>query len=144
MLAVWPLFLREHSEDTGNTEKTQDKSAHGEDFNKGPRQAAVLLEGTGGVHLPVYTDSVEAQAFFNQGLSQLHGFWDFGADRELHQCRTNRGFIEEARKKLDYANEHGKRWIEPFADRVKNIKADKKKASKKPHPSPGEARFRLP
>ena len=54
-------------------------SYHGEVFNEGPRQAAVRLPGTGEVHLAVTTRVPEAQQFFDQGLGQLHGFWDFEA-----------------------------------------------------------------
>lgn len=60
-------------------------SAHGEVFNHGPRQAAVLIEGTGNVFFEVSTEKPLAQIFFNQGLGQLHGFWDFEAERSFRQ-----------------------------------------------------------
>lgn len=60
-------------------------SAHGEVFNEGPRQAAYLMEGTGAVSFPVTTSVPEAQAFFNQGVGQLHGFWYFEAERSFRQ-----------------------------------------------------------
>ena len=61
-------------------------SAHGEVFNEGPRQAAVLIEGTGNVHFPVTTASAEAQRFFDQGVGQLHGYWYFEAERSFRQA----------------------------------------------------------
>ncbi len=60
-------------------------SVHGEAFNEGPRQAAVLMPGTGRVHFPVTTKSAEAQKFFNQGVGQLHGFWYYEAERSFRQ-----------------------------------------------------------
>ncbi|HEY1377002.1 MAG TPA: hypothetical protein VGF55_09415, partial [Gemmataceae bacterium] len=62
------------------------QSMHGAAFNDGPRQAAVLLGGTGVVHFPVTTKSPEAQAFITQGVGQLHGFWYVEAERSLRQA----------------------------------------------------------
>ena len=61
-------------------------SLHGEAFNEGPRQAARLMSGTGKVHLKITTKHSEAQAFFDQGLGQLHGFWEFEAERSFRQA----------------------------------------------------------
>ena len=60
-------------------------SAHGEVFNEGPRQAAYLMGGTGNVSFPITSAHPEAQAFFNQGVGQLHGFWYFEAERSFRQ-----------------------------------------------------------
>src|SRR5205807_1885125 len=60
-------------------------SMHGESFNEGPRQQAYLMGGTGNVHLPVTTQSADAQLFFDQGVGQLHGFWYFEAERSFRQ-----------------------------------------------------------
>ncbi len=60
-------------------------SLNGEAFNEGPRQAAVLMEGTGGVRFPVTTANALAQKFFAQGVGQLHGFWYFEAERSFRQ-----------------------------------------------------------
>src|SRR5438034_3655616 len=60
-------------------------SLHGEAFNEGPRQSAKLLLGTGKVKLKISTKHAEAQAFFNQGVGQLHGFWYFEAERSFRQ-----------------------------------------------------------
>jgi peroxiredoxin len=60
-------------------------SMHGEAFNEGPRQAAVLIPGTGNVHFPVTTSNELAQKFFDQGVGQLHGFWYWEAERSFRQ-----------------------------------------------------------
>ena len=59
-------------------------SYHGEVFNEGPRQAAVAIPGTGDVHFEVTTTVPNAQKFFDQGIGQLHGFWDFEAQRDSY------------------------------------------------------------
>jgi peroxiredoxin len=61
-------------------------SMHGEAFNEGPRQAALLMEGTGKVDFPVTTTNPQAQQFFTQGVGQLHGFWYFEAERSFRQA----------------------------------------------------------
>jgi len=60
-------------------------SMNGEAFNEGPRQAAVLMTGTGDVNFPVATSNPLAQKFFTQGVGQLHGFWYFEAERSFRQ-----------------------------------------------------------
>lgn len=60
-------------------------STHGEAFNEGPRQKAYLMQNTGNVKFPVTTQQPQAQAFFNQGLGQLHGFWYFEAERSFRE-----------------------------------------------------------
>ncbi|MDA7922060.1 peroxiredoxin family protein [Verrucomicrobiales bacterium] len=124
-------------------------SSHGEVFNEGPRQSAVLISGTGKVSLKVSTESPEAQAFFNQGLGQLHGFWDFEAERTFRQVASidpdcamaywgmamanfkndERGkkFIEEAVERRDRAEDFEKPWIDGLAAYYKDTKLDLKK-----------------
>ncbi|HEV2972734.1 MAG TPA: redoxin domain-containing protein [Pirellulales bacterium] len=60
-------------------------SLHGEVFDEGPRQKAYLMLGMPKVDFPVSTKQSEAQAFFNQGVGQLHGFWYFEAERSFRQ-----------------------------------------------------------
>lgn len=61
-------------------------SYHGEAFNEGPRQRAVLIGGTGKVVFPITTSVEEARAFFEQGVGQLHGFWYLEAERSFRQA----------------------------------------------------------
>src|SRR5207244_2808913 len=61
-------------------------STHGDAFDEGPRQAAVLMQGMGAVSFPITTQSAEAQRFFDQGVAQLHGFWFYEAERSFRQA----------------------------------------------------------
>ncbi len=124
-------------------------SYHGEVFNEGPRQAAVDIPGTGDVHFEVTTDSKEAQQFFDQGLGQLHGFWDFEAERSFRQVAAldpdcamaywgmamanfkndtrGKGFIEEAVARKENAGSLEQQWIDGLAEYFSDIKLDAKK-----------------
>ena len=116
-------------------------SVHGEVFDEGPRQAAVLLGNTGDVHFPVSSPKPGVQDFINQGIGQLHGFWYFEAERSFrqaasldHDCATAylgmslanlenmkraRGFMAEAVKRKDKVSPHEKMYIEAFEAFVK-------------------------
>lgn len=61
-------------------------SYHGEAFNEGPRQSAYLMGGTGKVHFPVTTTHPDVQQFIEQGIGQLHGFWDLEAERTFRHA----------------------------------------------------------
>ncbi len=61
-------------------------STHGDAFDEGPRQAAVLLGGMGAIRFPITTQSGDAQKFFDQGVAQLHGFWYDEAERSFRQA----------------------------------------------------------
>ena len=43
------------------------------------------MNGTGRVRFPVCSDHPEVQAYINQGVGQLHGFWFFEAERTFRQ-----------------------------------------------------------
>ena len=140
-----PLFAAGAEDD----DPTFGHSVHGEVFNEGPRQAAVLIPGMGNVHFEVTTNSPEAQEFFNQGIGQLHGFWDFEAERTFRQVAAidpdcamaywgmamanyknnerGKGFIEEAVVRKDRASGREQRWIDGLAAYFENPKADLKK-----------------
>ena len=76
----------ESDEDSSSTNApAAGHSLHGEAFDEGPRQAAVLMPGTGNVKLKITSKQPKAQAFFNQGVGQLHGFWYFEAERSFRQ-----------------------------------------------------------
>jgi peroxiredoxin/tetratricopeptide (TPR) repeat protein len=77
------------TEDVGNDSLSDilaGHSYHGGAFNEGPRQKAYLMGGTGDVQFPVTTKSELAQRFINQGVGQLHGFWDLEAERSFRQA----------------------------------------------------------
>lgn len=112
-------------------------SMHGEAFNEGPRQSSYLMAGMADVHFPISTKVPEAQQFFNQGVSQLHGFWYFEAERSFRQvlvldkdcamaywglamANTNndkraKSFIETAAKMKDKASPREGKWIDALA-----------------------------
>jgi len=134
-------------------EKPKDPAAghsiHGEVFNEGPRQAAVLIPGCGEIDFKVTTKSPEAQQFFSQGVGQLHGFWDFEAERSFRQAaaldpdcamaywgmamanygnaKRGKGFAEEAKKRRDKVGEKEKMWIDGLVAYFDESKGDRKK-----------------
>ena len=148
----FPLLSQENGEGGSDTESAGSPaghSYHGEVFNEGPRQAAVIIPGTGDVHFEVTTESKEAQQFFNQGLGQLHGFWDFEAERSFRQVaaidagcamaywgmamanfkndKRGKGFIDKAVERRDGASEREQMWIDGLAAYFKDPKVDLKK-----------------
>ncbi|MCU0712192.1 MAG: peroxiredoxin family protein [Pirellula sp.] len=116
-------------------------SMHGESFNEGPRQAAYLMQGMGNVHFPITSKNPLAQRFFDQGISQLHGFWYFEAERSFRQAASldaehpmpywgmaranieneqrSAGFIQQAIQRIDRASDKERRLIEAWHERVK-------------------------
>lgn len=84
LLAVLPGAVRAQNV-PDHSEVVPGHSYHGEVFNEGPRQKAYLMGKTGNVRFPITTKSKEAQAFFEQGVGQLHGFWYFEAERSFRQ-----------------------------------------------------------
>lgn len=129
-------------------QKQPGHSSHGEAFNEGPRQKAELMVGTGEVHFPVTTKNELAQKFFDQGVGQLHGFWNFEAERSFRQAaaldpdlamaywgmaQANSGnakraaeFIKSGVKLKAKASRREQLWIDTLAD----FYADPKKADK--------------
>ena len=130
------------------SEILQGHSAHGDAFNEGPRQAAYIMGGTGNINFPVTTKSEEAQAFINQGVGQLHGFWYLEAERSFRQAaaidekcamaywgaamaaysqrKRSQGFIAKAVELKDSATKREKMYIDAlekyFSDKVKDKK----------------------
>ncbi|MFM8216294.1 MAG: hypothetical protein ACKN82_16880, partial [Pirellula sp.] len=123
-------------------DKNPGHSFHAEAFNEGPRQAAYLMQGMGNVHWKISTQSPMAQRFFDQGISQLHGFWYFEAERSFRQAASiepdraifywgmarantenperSAGFIEQAMKRIDKSSPLERRLIEAWSRRVKD------------------------
>ncbi len=61
-------------------------SIHGDVFDEGPRQAARRVEGTGKVHFEVSSKVPDVQAFIDQGIGQLHGYWYYEAERSFRHA----------------------------------------------------------
>ncbi len=124
-------------------------SVHGEAFNEGPRQRAYLMGGTGNVRFEVTTDSAEAQAFINQGVGQLHGFWYLEAERSFRQAaaidpncamaywgaamaaysdrKRSQGFIKEAVELKDKVTDRERMYIESLDKYFSDKEKDKSK-----------------
>ncbi len=99
-------------------------SYHGEAFNEGPRQAAVLIEGMSPIKFETSAKTPAAQKFIEQGIAQLHGFWYLEAERSFRQASkedpelaiaywgmtmANANNTERARAFMDKAMELGKK-----------------------------------
>jgi len=86
-VALVPSFARS-GEKAEAPEIAPGHSLHGEAFDEGPRQSAVLMPGTGKVEIKIKSKHPKVQAFFNQGVGQLHGFWYFEAERSFRQVAS--------------------------------------------------------
>lgn len=124
-------------------------SYHGEAFDEGPRRSAYLMGTTGNVSFPITSKSPQSQAFFNQGIGQLHGFWYFEAERSFrqvcaldHSCaiaywgmalanvnneKRAKSFIAEAVKLKGNASERERMYIEALDAWYKAETGDEKK-----------------
>jgi len=143
-LLVRPL-VAEEKDDNGTVPAGH--SAHGEAFDEGPRQRAYLMKGMPKVNFPVTTKKPKCQAFFNQGLGQLHGFWNLEAERSFRQAavidptcamaywgmaRANlgnekraKGFIAEAVKRKGSASPREVKHVDALAKYVNTPKEKK-------------------
>jgi peroxiredoxin len=61
-------------------------SHNGDVFDRGPRQSAYLMGGTGKIHFPVTSKDARVQQYVEQGIGQLHGFWYFEAERSFRHA----------------------------------------------------------
>lgn len=104
----------------------------GEPFDSGPRQKPWEMQGIGKVHLPITTKNPEVQKWFDQGITLLHSFWDYEAERAFRWClklepdnamafwgmsRSTSGkrseeFIREAMKRKAQVSERERMYIE--------------------------------
>lgn len=127
-------------------------SHEGEAFNEGPRQFAVKIPQTGDVHFPITTTWAEGQAFFDQGIGQLHGFWYFEAERTFRHIAAQdancamaywgmamanwenqkraKVFIEKAVALKDKVSERERMWIDAQNKYVNGDEKDGKKKKK--------------
>lgn len=123
-------------------------SLHGESFNDGPRQAAVLMAGMPKISFPITTKNAEAQKFFTQGVAQQHGFWYFEAERSHRQAsaldpeaampywgmamanvnneKRAKGFLAKATERKAKASKREQLWIGSLENFYKESKRDKK------------------
>ena len=121
-------------------------SYHGEAFNEGPRQAAVLMEGMGKVDFPSSAKKEQTRNFINQGIAALHGFWYLEAERSFRQAaqlepdlaicywgmaeaNTNnldraRKFIKQAMERKEQASQREKMLIEATDEFLKPVEGE--------------------
>jgi len=129
-------------------DETPGHSLHGEAFNEGPRQAAVLMAGMPKIDFPITTKSPDAQKFFTQGVAQQHGFWYFEAERSHRQAsaldpeaampfwgmalanvnneKRAKGFLAKAVERKAKASKREQLWINSLENFYKDDKRDKK------------------
>ena len=145
-----------NGQDSSSDEPTDDlkeilqgHSQHGEAFNKGPRQKAYLIGSTGNVSFTVTCNRPEVQTYINQGLGQLHGFWDLEAERTFRQAiamdpdcamaywgaalattrdqERSQGFIAKAMERKEEVTPREQMYIEAVNKYVSNKPEEKKK-----------------
>ena len=139
---------QDKDQDNSELEVLAGHSYHGDAFNEGPRQKAYLMGGTGEVHFEVTTSEEMAQKFFDQGIGQIHGFWDLEAERSFRQVAAidedcamaywgmalatirnkerSKGFIAEAVKRKKKVSDREQKYITAL-DKYINHKSDDKK-----------------
>ncbi len=99
-------------------------SAHGEAFNEGPRQAAVLIPGCGdAVKFPISSKKPDAQTFFTQGVGQLHGFWYYEAERSFRQVAAIDPDCAMAYWGMSMANVNNEKRARAFIKKATPLKA---------------------
>ncbi len=136
-------------------------SVHGEAFNEGPRQAAVLIPGIAKIHFPTSSESGTAQRFFEQGVGQLHGFWYLEAERSFRQSAAEdpnmaiahwgmamanvnnpiraRGLIDEAMKlREEHADKRERMYIEALDRFIEPAAPESDDVTKQVKPSKDE------
>lgn len=126
--ALVPLsFLA--SQEAAELQETYGHSRHGSTFDEGPRSAAYLMPGLSDqVHFPIEGLSDEAQKFFNQGITQQHGFWHFEAERSFRQVALLQPECAMAYWGMARANdEHAERAAGFLAKAVQHSKAAPKR-----------------
>src|SRR5262245_8498635 len=66
----------------------QGHSRHGTAFDSGPREKPWQMKDIGAeyVKFPITTKNPEVQTWFTQGVTLLHSFWDFEAERSFRWC----------------------------------------------------------
>ena len=61
-------------------------STHGAAYDDGPRQKPWVMEGIGSTPFPITSSHPDVQAWFDQAVTLMHGFWWYEAERSLRWC----------------------------------------------------------
>ena len=120
------LSLAQETPETASDDPLAGHSHQGHAFNEGPRQAGPLMENTGLVHLPITTSWDKGQAYFDQGIGQLHGFWYYEAERSFRQILAHDPNCVMAYLGLTLANWENEKRAKTFLE--KGIKLQEKAA----------------
>lgn len=97
-------------------------SHEGDAFNEGPRQSATLMGNTGEVTIPITSSWPQAQAFFDQGLGQLHGFWYYEAERSFREIAAHDPNCAMAYWGMAMANWENVKRAKEFTDKAVALK----------------------
>jgi peroxiredoxin len=118
----------------------QGHSRHGEAYDVGPREKPWPMEGLVITPFPITTKYPEAQKWFDQGITLLHSFWFYEAERAFrwsvkldpdcamaywglaraaHDDKRADAFLKEAVKRKDKVSERERLYIEAWAARMK-------------------------
>ena len=99
-------------------------SYHGEAFNEGPRQAAVLIEGMSPIKFETSAKAPAAQKFIEQGIAQLHGFWYLEAERSFRQAAKEDPELAIAYWGMTMANANNTQRARAFMDKAMELRKD--------------------
>jgi peroxiredoxin len=109
---------------TARADELPGHSAHGEAFNEGPRQAAVLIPGCAdAIKFSISTKKPDAQKFFTQGVGQLHGFWYYEAERSFRQVAAIDPDCAMAYWGMSMANVNNDKRAKAFIDKAAPLKS---------------------
>lgn len=122
-IAAWQAAAGEGTAPLATTGPLPGHSMHGEAFNEGPRQRAYLMGGTGKVHFPITCRDAVTQAFFDQGVGQLHGFWFYEAERSFREVALREPDCAMAYWGMAVANVNNERRARQFIAKAAERKA---------------------
>ncbi len=99
-------------------------SFHGEAFNEGPRQAAIIMPGMAKLEFETSTNSKRAKAFFLQGIAQLHGFWYLEAERSFRQAAKEDDKMAIAYWGMAMANSNNEQRARGLIDKAMKLRSE--------------------
>jgi hypothetical protein len=95
LLAIIPVFVfgqhDHHADDatTSHNHLAHMQASRAQSFYIHNLPAPALMTGVGNASLKINTKSEKTQAYFNQGISLLHDFWDLEAYRAFKEAVRN-------------------------------------------------------
>lgn len=94
LLPFFTLAQHNHQSNDDATKSNHNHLAHmqasrAENFYIHNLPSPKLMKGVGSSNMKIETKSEKTQAYFNQGISLLHDFWDFEAYRSFKEAIRN-------------------------------------------------------